>query len=848
MADLELYRPRQGRWQRFLDSLRSINLGPWNPKDPAIAKYFGGGSTLAGVSVNEETAMTVSAVWSAVTMVSDDIASLPLFLYKKLDGGGKARFENHPLYELLHDEPNPEMDSLVFRRTLQAHVMLGQNAYAEIERDTLGRPIALWPLVPENVHPFRERGQLLYRVHVDSGRDVIIPRQDMFHLVGYSHDGSVGCSLVNKARESLGLTLASEKFGAAFYGNGASMGGVVSVPGPRPDPKTQKGHQDQLEARHQGVERAHKLLVLYNDAKFTANVIPPNAGQFNETRIHQIREVARWFKIPPHKLGDLADATYSNVEQMDAVYLSTCIRPWLKLWEQQLRRKLVSRLERQQQAIEHDTHGFLSVDATSRAQLYSVEANIGTVTINEIRGYENRNPLPQGDRVFVPLNRIPLDRYDEWLDADLAEKKAKAEKLKEPTPAPVAPPARSVEQDKEIADLKTELALARRKAQEYEDIADKAKQDQIGVRAELTRETEAHQLTEMAAQSVREQRDALAGEVAGVRSELAMMLETLARRTQELDAAIGRADAAEQEADKWETEWQKEAFALTTEREARIAAEADQQKVHAELGYALTLKAEAERAAIELGEELNRGLDAVKAELTTERDARQAEQQARVEAEAERGAARDAAEKWRGEAEATAGEVVTAREMNAAIQQTLDELRQAHAKVTASEHSARTERDMLSQDIDTLQSQIAEKDRRLGDLIPAVRSVLAESMGRMVRREVAKAKNYHATPSKLRTWVETFYDATEEAIFIESLLPGVRLHLALMGWAQEPEAVAQEWVRQHFSESRERLIRIVDAGPEGFMEMFQRTIQRWEADRAERFADRVIQQEIADGR
>jgi len=186
---------------RIVDDLRSFTLGPWSSKDPALAGYFGNGPTLSGVSINEETAMTISAVWSAVTMISDDIASLPLMLYKRLPNGGKDRFENHPLYRLLHDAPNPEMDSMVLRRTMQAHALLCQNAYAEIERDGADRPVAIWPLVPESVSIYRERGRLLYRVRNPSGSEVIFEPEDMLHLVGFSHDGTVGGSLVHKARQ-----------------------------------------------------------------------------------------------------------------------------------------------------------------------------------------------------------------------------------------------------------------------------------------------------------------------------------------------------------------------------------------------------------------------------------------------------------------------------------------------------------------------------------------------------------------------------------------------------------------------------------------------------------------------
>jgi HK97 family phage portal protein len=428
----------------FMEMVRSYWSGPLTAKSPELARWFGGGPTLSGVPVNESTAMNSSAVFSAVSLISDDIASLPLFLYKRLANGGKDRFESHPLYRLLHDAPNPEMGSMVLRRTLMAHLLLCQNAFAEIERNGAGQAIALWPLEPERVAPYRSSpdAPLSYIVRNPSGRDTSIPAQDMLHLVGRSHDGSWGCSLIDNARESIGLGLAAEKFGAAFFGNGSTFGGTLSYAGPKPPELSDKNYRETLEARHHGVERAFRLLTLFNGAKFERVGVNPNEGQFNETRVFQIREVARWFKMPPHKLGDLADATYSNVEQMDAAYLSGCIRPWLVLWEQELTRKLVPRLELNQQFVQHDTHGFLSVDAAARSELYTAQFRIGGLKPNEHRGYENLDPIDGGEDAFVSLDVIPLPLARKHWELQHEKTQAEIDKLKEPTPAPVvhAPP------------------------------------------------------------------------------------------------------------------------------------------------------------------------------------------------------------------------------------------------------------------------------------------------------------------------------------------------------------------------------------------------------------------------
>jgi len=856
MSHYEIIRPRQQtRLQRWAEGLRSFTLGPFNPKDREIARIFGGSPSHAGVSVNEDTAMTISAVWSAVTMISDDVASLPLMLYKRLPSGGKDRFEEHPLYRLLHDSPNPEMDSMVFRRTMQAHALLWQNAYAEIERDSIGRPAALWPLVPERVDLIRDNGRLTYRVRNDSGRQVFLDPEDMIHLVGYSHDGSVGCSLVRQARESLGLALATERYGASFFGNGASMGGVVSVKGPRPDPKVEKGHRDQLEARHQGLERAHKMLILYNDADYKSNVIPPNAGQFNETRVLQIREIARWFKVPPHKLGDLADATYSNVEQMDAAYLSSCIRPWLVLWQQQLSRKLIAKLERRQQFIEHETHGFLSVDAQSRAELYSAESNIGSIQINEVRGYENRDPIAGGDESFVQQNVIPLSRVSQWWDLLIDEKKATIEKLKEP-PAPVAPPQPAGPTPQEMKTLEEALTATRQALQQAEDSRDVAvaeaeksekfiaalKQEIVDAGLLLT-ETKTtleaeFKLASDLAHSRGEEIEALTTRNTAAHAELEALDERIKTNTAEWAAWKEQIERELQIAKDfgWKHEQDKDA-ALS------LASEAEKARVEAlakvEESEARAQKAESDRAAESLanGEALAL-LQGFRSQAESDRDAVLA-----LVSEGEK--ARDAAiaqfedmEAQRDAAKIRAGEAENDKGVALLRIETLTRL---HEVATAEAETLKTDLARARADIAT---ELERQQTQRSSLFGAVRHVVADAMGRMVRREVAKAKNFRTNPQKLGAWIDAYYDKTEEDLFVEALLPATRLHATLIESRDDPAELARGLVREHFAESMQTLTGILDAGPDGFGEMVDRTLHRWESTRADKLADRIMEEEI----
>ena len=232
-----------------------------------------------------------------------------------------------------------------------------------------------------------------------------------------------GYSVIGKARESIGLGAAAERFGGTFFGNGSSFGGVFEHPGTM-TPNAQKSFAEAINSRHQGVDRAHKFLVVEEGMKYQRLGIPPNDAQFLETRQFQVTEIARWFGLPPHKLGDLTRATFSNIEQQAIDYYTGSLVTWLTAWEQELEAKLIAPSERGIQVIEHVVEGLLRGDAQSRATHYAQTFQVGGITPNEIRALENRNPIDGGDRSFVPLNMIPVDRLDEWIDAQIAAKLA----------------------------------------------------------------------------------------------------------------------------------------------------------------------------------------------------------------------------------------------------------------------------------------------------------------------------------------------------------------------------------------------------------------------------------------
>lgn len=373
-----------------------------NPPD-WLYEALGGEKTVSGERISEQSALRMSAVWAAVSLIASSVASLPLIVYREA-GRGKERETSHPLYRLLHDSPNPEMGSMVFRETLQAHMLTWGNAFAEIVRDGTGRPSQLWPIGPDviTIKRVAETNEIVYLVMVEGGQKPILAR-DMLHIPGLGFDGIVGYSVIHMARESLGLTKASEKFGSAFFGNGTKASGVLEHPNTL-DQNTIKLLRKQWDEMHQGAANSNKVAILTGGMAFKQLSIPPEDAQFLETRKFQVEEVARWFNVPPHKIRSMDRATFTNIEHQNIEFVVDTIRPWLVRWEQELRRKLFNSPGTRQMFAEHLVDGLLRGDQKTRYEAYASSITNGWMSRNEVRELENLNPVDGLDEYFVPLN------------------------------------------------------------------------------------------------------------------------------------------------------------------------------------------------------------------------------------------------------------------------------------------------------------------------------------------------------------------------------------------------------------------------------------------------------------
>ena len=377
----------------------------WNPRWGRLMGLGGGSETSAGVDVTPDSSLTYSAVFACVRVIAEDVSSLSLLLYRRL-ARGKERAVEHPLYRLLHDMPNPEMTSQELRETLTGHVSLWGNGYAEIERDRAGRVTALWPLRPDRMRVRRTQGRLVYEYRL-ADTTVTLDAAQVMHLRGLGSNGIVGYSPVALQRNAVGLGLATEEFGSRFFANGARPGLVLSHPG-QLSPAAQDNLRESWSRKHEGLSQAHRIGILEEGMTITQIGIPPEDAQFLETRRFQALEIARIFRVPPHMIGDLDRATFSNIEHQAIQYVDGTLLPWLRRWEMRIWADLLSDQERAQLFAEHLLDGKLRGDTLTRYQAYMTGRQGGWLSVNDIRERENMNPVEGGDEYLQPLNMTPV--------------------------------------------------------------------------------------------------------------------------------------------------------------------------------------------------------------------------------------------------------------------------------------------------------------------------------------------------------------------------------------------------------------------------------------------------------
>lgn len=403
------------------------------------------GNSSAGKLVTERSAMQMTAVYACVRILAESIAGLPLHVYQYNSKGGKEKAAEHPLFFLLHDEPNPEMTSFVFRETLMTHLLLWGNAYGQIIRNGRGEITSIYPLMPSRMRVDRDEHNRLYYEYNCYGDEagkakvstVKLSALDVLHIPGLGFDGLVGYSPIAMAKNAIGMSMACEEFGAKFFANGAAPGGVLEHPGILKDPSRVR---ESWNATFGGSSNANKVAVLEEGMKYTPISISPNEAQFLETRKFQIDEIARIFRIPPHMIGDLERSSFSNIEQQSLEFVKYTVGPWVMRWEQSLARCLLSRKERNQFLIKFNLDGLLRGDYESRMNGYATARQNGWMSANDIRELENMDRISAedgGDTYLVNGSMTPLkdagvaygireeDEKDEILELDNTQGRTK---------------------------------------------------------------------------------------------------------------------------------------------------------------------------------------------------------------------------------------------------------------------------------------------------------------------------------------------------------------------------------------------------------------------------------------
>ena len=411
---------------------------PTNATSGSSYRFFLGGST-SGKTVTERSAMQMTAVYSCVRILAEAIAGLPLHLYTYKEDGGKEKAIGHPLYLLLHDEPNPEMSSFVFRETLMTHLLLWGNAYAQIIRNGKGEVVALYPLMPNRMTVDRDSsGQLFYSYQMNNSDaptmktgSVILKSSDVLHIPGLGFDGLVGYSPIAMAKNAIGLAIATEEYGAKFFANGATPGGLLEYPGTVKDPDRVR---ESWNKGFSGSQNAGKVAILEEGMKYTPISIAPEQAQFLETRKFQINEIARIFRVPPHMVGDLEKSSFSNIEQQSLEFVKYTLDPWVVRWEQSLSRALFTPEEKKKYFFKFNVEGLLRGDYQSRMNGYATARQNGWMSANDIRELENLDRIPAeegGDLYLINGNMLPLVHAGAFADIDSGKEESKPDEQSE---------------------------------------------------------------------------------------------------------------------------------------------------------------------------------------------------------------------------------------------------------------------------------------------------------------------------------------------------------------------------------------------------------------------------------
>jgi HK97 family phage portal protein len=369
-----------------------------------------GGTSSSGVSVTQERALQHTTVYTCVKIVSESMASLPISVYRLKNKNGKTLKEkayDHPLFNILHDEPNDDMTSFTWMQVILVYLLLRGNHYSQIIRNNAGSIVGIYPLAHDKMTVVRlDSGKIGYIYMSSTHGEVPLDASEVLHFIGMSLDGIVGMSAIAYNRNTIGMGITLEEFGSTLFKNGAYPSGVVSGEGVREmSDKAFERFKASFNDQYRGAENVGKTIVLEDGFKFTPITISNTDGQYLESRKFTKAEIAGMFGVPLHKINDLDKATFSNIEQQSLEFVTDALRPWTVRMEKEMKRKLFSPSEKKTLFIKFNMGALLRGDTESRYKAYESAITKGCwMTRNEARELEDLNPIDGLDDMIVPLN------------------------------------------------------------------------------------------------------------------------------------------------------------------------------------------------------------------------------------------------------------------------------------------------------------------------------------------------------------------------------------------------------------------------------------------------------------
>jgi len=375
------------------------------------------GSTTSGQTVTPYNAMQLTAVYACVRVLAENVASLPLSLYRHTEAG-KEKAYNHSLYRLLHDEPNSEMTSFNFRETLMHHLLTAGNSYSQIIRNGKGEVLALYPLLPNKMRVTRSSvdRRIYYHYFTDKDGEIVLTSDEVLHIPGLGYDGIIGYSPIAMCKNAIGLGKASEEFGSKFFEGGATPAGILKHPGQLKAPEKVREQWEKTYGNG-----AHRTAVLEEGMEYQQISISPDEAQFLETRKFQINEICRIFRVPPHMIADLEKSSFNNIEQQSIDFVQNSLTPWLVRIEQAMKKQLLLPAEKKDFFVKHNVNGLLRGDFNTRMQGYATGRQNGWYSANDIREFEDMNRIPAeegGDEYLCNGNMTRLSDAGNWNEKD----------------------------------------------------------------------------------------------------------------------------------------------------------------------------------------------------------------------------------------------------------------------------------------------------------------------------------------------------------------------------------------------------------------------------------------------